>query len=183
MPLNAPEYEKGNTMRTITPTLGLMLALAGCENIEVPAIQSTNQPSQESGGSFRKNDCLSDAMYLVEGDTFTYLSGGMMSFDTRGTRDETGTGWRPDIEPRAKCKVDLDLVRGKQQGYARLLWQDVLVQEVILDNEFAFGDKPAILAYQDPDGTRVELHVYAQPDCADWPQDVSTRAEVEALER
>jgi hypothetical protein len=173
-------------MRIITPTLALTLALAGCGNIEVPAIQSKSEPSEENGGvSHRKNDCLTSVMYLVDGDTFTYLGGGgTESFDTRGSvRDETGYGWRPDIEPRAKCKVDLDWVRGKQEGYARLFWQDVLVEEVLLDNDFAFGDKPAILAYQDPDGTRVELHVYAQPECPTWPKDVSTRAEVEALER
>ena len=167
--------------RSLVLGLALGAGLAACEEIDLPPIETP--PADDDGDRPRKNDCFQSMMYLVEGDTFTGLGGSTESFDTRGTvRDETGYSRNP-LEPRAKCRADLDRVRGKYEGYARLYWNDELVQEAHLDHAFALGSEPVVLVHEAEDGTRVELHAFAKPECAFSSKAVMTRAEVEALER
>jgi glycerol kinase len=66
---------------------------------------------------------------------------------------------------------------------AKLLWNDEVVDEFAINKTFLMSDQVAILSYEDADGTRVEFHVYAQPECGGWAFGVSTREQVEALER
>lgn len=157
------------------------LCLAGCEETEVPAIRQVadqvGTPS-DGDGSARNNDCLMDYMYLVEGDQFTRLGGGVQSIE-RSADTLSGYSLDPDIEPRAKCRTSFH----GYNGQALLLWNDVVVQEFKITKSFLFRDRVEVLAYEDPDGTRVELHIFAQPECNDGPKPVSTRAEIEALER
>jgi hypothetical protein len=155
------------------------VALAGCDEPWTQVIRKRQpQVGNPTDGPNRKNTCLSDIMYLVEGDTFTYMSAGQQTFG-RGSSGQSPYGWRPDIEPRAQSKLDLDGYAGE----ASLLWNDVVVETFEIDRTFLMSDEVAILAHEDPDGTRVELHVYAQPTCGAFPAAVSTRAQIEELER
>jgi hypothetical protein len=171
------------TLSTLHVSLVLAFSLGACAELQAPTFDLP-APSDGSSAPGSQNDCFMSVMYLVEGDTFTMMSAGAESFDIRGSvQDETGIGWNPDVEPRAKYQADLDRGRGGYEGFARLYWDDVLVGEALLDNDFAFGSEPVVVAYEDADGTRVEVHAYAQPDCTSWPEEVMTRAEIEALER
>jgi hypothetical protein len=125
--------------------------------------------------------CFSSMMYLVEGDSFTFLSGGQESIDFTGQGSSSApTGSNPNLEKRAKCRAQF----GASGGLAQLLWNDSVVRSVRLDETFIRNDDLKILAYQDPDGTEVEFHLYAR-QCASassFPKSVSTRSEIEALE-
>jgi hypothetical protein len=122
--------------------------------------------------------CLFEVLYQVEGDLFTPLSGGFQTL-TRSGRSDGPTGWRPDLEPRAKSRVS---VRG-YGGNAQLLWNDVVVQERSFDRGFSERSETLVLEHTDPDdGTRVELHLYARPACGHFPAEPLTRAEVAEAE-
>ena len=126
--------------------------------------------------------CFTHSLYLVEGDTFTFMSGGFESIDPSGRgHSSPGTGWNPMVDARAKLRTQLNGYR----GWAELLWNDSVVGSFTLDRPFLTSGAVHILDYSDPDGTLVELHMYATTDCEkDWlPAVVMTRAQIEELER
>lgn len=157
--------------------------LSGCGDTIVPAILSSagqGQPSSDNPSQPRTNTCFKEALYLVEGDSFTWMSGGQQTIETKGNVGSGGGyGWNPEIEARAKSKVDLS----GTDGHAALLWNDQVVDEFDITKSFLMSTRVAILSYDDEDGTRVELHVYAQPECGHWAFGVSTREQIEAIER
>jgi hypothetical protein len=172
-------------IRAAALCMALLTCLAGCDDTHVPAILSaTSQGDTPANGATpkpRKNRCYKEAMYLVDGDTFTFLSGGQVSIGANGSSgwSSGSTGWNPEIEARAKCWSVLNGTKGS----AKLLWNDEVVDEFAINKAFLMSDQVAILSYEDADGTRVEFHIYAQPECGGWAFDLTTRAEIEALER
>lgn len=157
--------------------------LTGCGDTVVPAIlnsASHNEPASDSSPKPRKNTCFKEALYVVDGDTFTFLSGGQQTIDSTGNSSSGGGyGWNPAIEPRAKSQIDLD----GTTGHAALLWNDEVVDEFSITKKFLMSTEVAVLSHDDEDGTRVELHVYAQPECGGWAFGESTRDQITALER
>jgi hypothetical protein len=150
--------------------VGLALPLLGCGG-EVVLL--------DAEGSDRVAGCLAAMLYLVQGDQFTRLSGSQQTLGDSRVVSATPLGWNPKIEPRAKARVTV----GSSQSQAQLLWNDVVVQATSLTAQFLRSGQVQQLEFEDPDGTRVEFHLYVRDACRTSPAPVSTRAEIEALEQ
>jgi hypothetical protein len=154
------------------------LPLSGCVPGEYP--RHHHDDDGEDDGPPYDDPCLNDIMFKVEGDVFTPLSGGAQTLDHRGFLvTESGFGWNPDIEPRAKSHMTIDGYEGK----AELFWNDKVVGTFAIDPAFALSDQTGVVSYVDPDGTRVEYHIFARPLCASFPSGPVSRARLAELEK
>jgi len=177
-----PSLTKQLLVRVLGCSVLAALPLAGC----VPGEGWHHHPDAwgdddgEDDGPPYDDPCLSDFLFKVDGDVFTFLSGGLQTLDHRGNASsEGGFGWRPDIEPRAKSHLTIH----GYEGNAELLWNDAVVGTLIIDPAFAVSDQTGVISYVDPDGTRIEYHVFARPLCADFPPAQISRAALAELEK
>jgi hypothetical protein len=166
----ADRSKLGRRHTALAGLLGVLSLLSGACDGDVVEV--------DPDGALTATRCFSGIMYLVQGDLFTRLSSAQQTIETRGRGSSSGpTGWNPDIEPRAKSQVQLKGYNGE----ARLLWNDAVVQRFALNQAFLESDDVGILVHDTGDGRRVELHVYARGSC-EFPPEITTRAEIEALE-
>lgn len=166
-------------MQTL-PLLALASALFSAACGDVQAIgEAPESISADSGPRphFRKNHCFSHALYSVDGDWFVLLDSGQESFISKHGSISSGGGGR-ESEPRVRYLMDLKGSSGKFS----LFWNEKLVNEFNFDKSFLLSDRVAIISHEDADGTRVELHLFAQPECKPPPNRFSMRSEIEALE-
>ncbi|HEX6244321.1 MAG TPA: hypothetical protein VFZ61_25565 [Polyangiales bacterium] len=133
----------------------------------------------ENGDIVRR--CFVHKLYLVEGDIFTFLGGGVQTIDSaKSGLSLTHPGANAEVEARATHRQEL---KGSR-GWAELLWNDAVVDRFTVDRAFLSSGTVQILDHKHPDGTLVELHLYTTRDCSkDWlVRDVVTRELVEELE-
>jgi hypothetical protein len=163
--------------------LALMLAAAGCEDTVVPAVESASLAPEGDGDgrrSARNDRCLYSLLYEVEGELFHFKGGSTQLIDGT-TQGGSGGGGGLAAEPGLGFSEQLD----GYNGFARLLWDGQVVDELIIDRAFLQAGEPKVLAYDTPAGKRFEFHLYTRPDCNEpWvtPSDL-TREEVEAREQ
>ena len=165
----------------ISLSLVLGLTVPGCEEMGAEALDEArrqDRPTDLDGAP--RNEVIVYNTYLVEGDQFVYVAGGQQSFplDRHGS-SESGMSAGPDVVLRANSTLS---VKGSK-GNAFLYWEGMVVAEFEFDLDFFLSGEVEVLSYQAPDGTTAELHVYGRPDFQQGPQEVSNRAEIEALER
>jgi hypothetical protein len=158
----------------------LGLTLTGCEDLGKVAVdEARGRDGQPAHASEERNDVIVYNTYLAAGDQLTYVAGGQQSFPLgpHGS-SQSGMSGRPDVLPRANATLSVD----GTHGTAFLYWEGKVVEEFEFDLAFFLSGEVEALSYQAPDGTIAELHVYGRPDFQQGPQEVSTRAEIEALE-
>jgi hypothetical protein len=170
-------------MARLSDMLAALLLTSAC-------LVTEGSPRGEGQGGDRERDqdeasegfvpCLAAFTFLALGEQLVLLRGDVQRLESRGAPTSGGApAGQPEREPRASSQLTLS----GYQGEAALLWNDLAVQRTTLDPGFMISGQTRVLSHRDPDGTQVELHLFARPACPPTPPDVVSREELALIEQ